>query len=355
MNHQQPLVSVISPAYNHEKFIADCIESVLAQTYSNWEMIIIDDGSTDSTYSIACSYALRDTRIRPFTQDNIGIFRLGESYNFALGKSTGKYVAVLECDDVWMPDKLQIQVEELEKKSECILSWGQAYLSSIDLSYNYYLAPRNDTDEPLFYNKPAGIFLKKFIYSTLIPALTLVIRRDALIETGGFIQGFNLPLVDIPTTLELLMKGEFAYIPRPLGKWRIYPNQVTKTYTGQMTTSYYALILSFMERFPGAFREHGLTRKIIDDHFRNRLVISYSRSGRYKLIRRDFKGARRDYIHSITHYGCAQPVWKLRSAVGLFFSFLHMDIEWLARLIGNESYKKGYTRPSPEKRVENDK
>jgi len=339
---QQPLVSIISPAYNHEKFIADCIESVLAQTWSNWEMIIIDDGSTDSTYLIASRYAARDRRIRAYTQKNIGIFRLGESYNFALAKCSGKYVAVLECDDVWFPDKLQWQIEDIEEKPLCVLSWGQAYLSSIDLSYDYYLAPRNDRDADLFFNKPPGVFLKKFIYSTLIPALTILIRRDVLLEIGGFIQGFNLPLVDIPTTLELLMRGEFTYIDRPLGRWRIYPNQVTKTYTGQMTTSYYALIQSFMQRFPEAFRDHGLTRKVIDDHFRNRLVISYSRSGRYKLIRRDFKGARKDYIHSITHYGFKQPVWKLRSAVGLFFSFFRMDIEWLAKLIGNESYKTGY-------------
>jgi glycosyltransferase involved in cell wall biosynthesis len=340
MNMQQPLVSIISPAYNHEKYIVDCINSVLAQTYTNWEMIIIDDGSTDSTFSIASGFSKKDKRIKAYTQKNIGIFRLGESYNYALSQSSGKYVAVLECDDVWLPEKLQIQVDELEQKPECILSWGKAYLSSVDLSYNYYLAPRNEIDTALFYNKPPGVFLKVFIYSTLIPALTLVIRREALVETGGFIQGFNLPLVDIPTTLELLMKGEFAYIDQPLGKWRIYPNQVTKTYTGQMTTSYYALIRSFMKRFPEAFIEHGLTEKIIEDHFKNRLVVSYSRSGRYKLIRRDFKGARKDYIHSITHYGFRQPIWKLRSLTGLFFSFFRMDIEWLAKLIGNESYKQ---------------
>ncbi|MCX6326501.1 MAG: glycosyltransferase [Bacteroidia bacterium] len=340
MNAQQPLVSIISPTYNHEKFISDCVESVLAQTYNNWEMIIVDDGSTDSTYAIACDYARKYSRIKSLTQKNIGIFRLGETYNFALKQCTGKYVAILEGDDVWLPGKLQIQVDDLEKKPECVLSWGKAYLSAIDLSNNYYLAPRNDKDVNLFYNKPVGVFLKKFIYNTLIPALTIVIRRDALLEIGGFVQGFNLPLVDIPTTLELLMRGEFAYIDEPLGNWRIYPNQVTKTYTGQMTTSYYALIKSFMQRFPEAFEDHGLTKKVIDNHFRNRLVMSYSRSGRYKLIRKDFKGARKDYLHSITHYGLTQPVWKLRSVVGIFFSFFRMDVEWLARLIGNDSYKK---------------
>ena len=115
----QPLVSIISPAYNHEKFIADCIESVLSQTWSNWEMIIIDDGSTDSTFSIASDYAGKDSRIKAFTRKNIGIFRLGESYNFALSHCSGKYVAVLECDDVWFPEKLKLQIEDLENKPEC--------------------------------------------------------------------------------------------------------------------------------------------------------------------------------------------------------------------------------------------
>jgi hypothetical protein len=71
----------------------------------------------------------------------------------------------------------------------------------------------------------------------------------------------------------------------------------------------------------------------------NRLVISYSRAGRYKLIRKDFKGARKDYVKSIFNFGFRQPLWKLRSITGYFFSLLQMDIEWLAKLIGNDSYK----------------
>lgn len=335
----QPLVSIISPTYNHEKFIRDCIESVLAQSYTNWEMVIIDDGSTDGTFTIASEYARKDQRIKAFTQTNVGIFRLGESYNFALKQCSGKYVAILECDDVWLPYKLSTQVDVLEKNPQCVLSWGKAYLSSIDLKSDYYLAPQNTEDIHLFYNKPVGLFLRKFIYYTLIPALTIVIRKDELDKLGGFVQGFNLPLVDIPTTLELLVKGEFAYVDEPLGRWRIYPNQVTKTYTGQMTLGYYELVKSFMERYPGMFQSHNLTKKEIEKHFRSRLVISFSRSGRYKLIRKDFKGARKDYIHSIFKYSFAEPVWKLRSIVGYFLSFLRLDVEWLAKLIGNKSYK----------------
>lgn len=338
MNEKLPLISIISPTYNHEKFIADCIESVLAQTYSKWEMIIIDDGSNDNTFQIAKSFAEKDQRIKVFTKENVGIFRLGESYNFGLEQSKGKYIAILECDDLWYPDKLEAQIAVLEQNPQCVLSWGQAYLSSIDLQKKYYLAPLTIHDTSIFFNKPVGSFLRKFIYNTLIPALTIVIRKDALVAIGGFKQGFNLPLIDIPTTLELVMKGEFAYVAQPLGQWRIYPNQVTKTYTGQMTLGYYSLVKSFMERYPDDFKAQNLTKDEIDKHFASRLVISFSRSGRYKLIRKDFKGARKDYWYSVIHYGVSEPVWKIRSLVGLFFSFFRMDVEWIAKLIGNESY-----------------
>ncbi len=339
MSENKPLVSIISPTYNHEKYISDCIKSVLAQTYNNWEMIIIDDGSTDNTFSIAQDYAKKDARITAFTQKNIGIFRLGESYNFALSKCKGKYVAILECDDIWLQNKLTIQIDAMEKNPQCVLSWGKAYLSSVDLSENYYLAPKNMEEIQLFNNKPIGSFLKKFIYTTLIPALTIVIRKAELDNLGGFVQKHNLPLVDIPTTLELLLRGEFAFIDQPLGHWRIYPTQVTKTYTGQMTSSYYLLIQEMMQNYPKIFASHGLTKRVIDNHFSDRLVISYSRSGRYKLIRRDFKGAKKDYIHSLIHYGFHKPIWKLRSVVGLIMCFFHSDVEWLAKLIGNTSYK----------------
>jgi len=103
INSDQPLVSVISPTYNHGRYITDCIESVQNQTYTNWEMIIVDDGSSDNTLETAKALAQQDNRIKVFTQENIGIFRLGETYNFALSKASGKYTAILECDDIWLP------------------------------------------------------------------------------------------------------------------------------------------------------------------------------------------------------------------------------------------------------------
>ena len=105
-----PLVSIITPTYNHEAFIGACIESVLTQTVGDWEMIIVDDGSTDSTATIAKAFAKKDDRVRVFSRENVGIFKLAETYNFGLEKASGKIVAVLEGDDVWEPRKLELQI-----------------------------------------------------------------------------------------------------------------------------------------------------------------------------------------------------------------------------------------------------
>lgn len=333
----QPIVSIITPTYNHEKYIADCIESVLAQTYHEWEMIIVDDGGTDSTYEIALRYSAKDSRIKVFTQNNKGIFRLSETYNFALEKSVGKYIAVLEGDDVWFPEKLELQVAEMEKDDEIVLSWGKAYSSSADLSKNLNLYPIENHGYDVLNNTPLGNSLKKLTYTCFIPALTVVVRKSSLTE--GFIQKYGLPLVDLPTWQYLALKGKFHFIDTPIGKWRIYPNQITKTHTALMAEGFYKLAIDLLNKNKQLLTQFEINQKKIDNYFLDLLVINYSRSGRYKLIRKDFKGARKDYYKSIFKFGLHKPIWKLRSLIGISFSIFNKDIEGLNKKLGRINYK----------------
>ena len=117
----QPIVSIITPTYNHENFIGECIESVLAQTYPYWEQIIIDDGSTDRTDEIIAQYD--DERIKYIRQDNVGIWRLSETYNKALRISRGTLIAVLEGDDFWPSNKLERQIPAFTKP-EVVMCWA---------------------------------------------------------------------------------------------------------------------------------------------------------------------------------------------------------------------------------------
>jgi len=334
-----PLVTIITPTYNHEKYIGECILSAQLQTYSNWEMLVVDDGSTDNTYSIAMELAKSDPRVHVFTQKNIGIFRLSETYNFALTQAKGKYIAVLEGDDVWLPEKLDLQVKELEADEQVVMSFGQAFSSTTDLSSNYGLTDYSTKSTELLHNNPIGTATKVLLFSNYIVALTVLIRRSALDRIGGFKQSHQLPLVDVTTWTELSLCGKFSYIQQPLGKWRFYPNQITKTYTAEISEGFYQFALSFYERESAFFVNAGITKSDIHKHFRRLMVEAHSRSGRYKLMRKDFSGARKNYLKSIFGFGFCGFIWKLRSLVGYVFSLFHMDIESFAKKIGRVSYK----------------
>ena len=109
----RPLVSIITPNYNCGKYIALTIESVLAQSYTEWEMLIQDDCSTDDSYEIALEYAKKDARIRVSRNEkNSGA---AITRNNAIEVSKGKYLAFLDSDDIWFPDKLEKQLDFMQK------------------------------------------------------------------------------------------------------------------------------------------------------------------------------------------------------------------------------------------------
>ena len=108
-------VSIITPTYNSERFIAETILSVQAQTYQNWEMIIVDDCSTDRTAEIVASFQEKDSRIKYFYNSTNKGSAL--SRNLALQKAKGKWIAFLDSDDLWLPDKLEKQIEFMTKNN----------------------------------------------------------------------------------------------------------------------------------------------------------------------------------------------------------------------------------------------
>jgi glycosyltransferase involved in cell wall biosynthesis len=109
----QPLVSIMMPAYNGEEFIAAAIDSVLSQTYSNWELIIVDDGSTDRTYEIAASY--QDARLKLVHQENAGE---AAARNTALQHMQGEWLAFVDADDQLLPHHLEVTITDLQLHPE---------------------------------------------------------------------------------------------------------------------------------------------------------------------------------------------------------------------------------------------
>jgi teichuronic acid biosynthesis glycosyltransferase TuaG len=149
------LVSIITPSFNSEKFIAETIQSVQNQTYQNWEMIIVDDCSTDKTVSIIEYIANNDNRIKVYKlEKNSGT---GIARNAALGKASGKYIAFLDADDLWKPHKLEIQINFLKKNNlpftfsfyDCINEQGNELNKRVE-------APKNLSYGQLFFCNYVG-------------------------------------------------------------------------------------------------------------------------------------------------------------------------------------------------------
>ncbi|MCI8465867.1 MAG: glycosyltransferase family 2 protein [Lachnospiraceae bacterium] len=129
-----PLVSVIMPAYNGEKYIGEAIESVLNQTYGNLELIVVEDKSTDATPDLIRRY--QDSRIRLYFNDrNQGI---AYSTNLGIEKSRGKYIALLDDDDIALERRLEWQVDFLEKHEEIDVLGGRSALIDKDGNFIGY-------------------------------------------------------------------------------------------------------------------------------------------------------------------------------------------------------------------------
>ena len=171
------LVSVIMPAYNAEKYIADSIRSVIAQTYSNWELIVVDDGSTDRTAAVVQEFVSRDSRIKYIYQEN---GRLGKARNTGIANSSGPLIAFLDSDDLWIETKLERQTRALVENNADVV-FSDAYIFKGD----------DTSDETKAFRSPAGRFsgpdlLDSLIRLNWIAVLTALLKRTALDRVGLF-------------------------------------------------------------------------------------------------------------------------------------------------------------------------
>lgn len=200
-----PLISVITPAYNAEKTIDATIESVAGQTFCDWEMIIVDDSSTDHTRDKLRKAAAADPRIRAaFLEKNSGS---AAARNMALDLAKGQYVAFLDGDDRWKPEKLEKQFRFMADHHYAFTFTGYEYISDEGARLEKYVsAPRRVTYDDMLKN-------------TIVGCLTVMIDRQ---QTGAFHMPDLRTRQDLATWLSILKKGAVAYgLNETLAEYRV--------------------------------------------------------------------------------------------------------------------------------------
>lgn len=206
-------ISVVIPAYNASRFIAETLQSVLRQTVSADEILVIDDGSSDDTAAIAESFG---TPVRVFRRANA---RQAASRNFGVQEATSEWIAFIDADDLWERNKLARQIEELARnpladlcytaRVEFVEQGGTVKLGSIAS-----VPPPEDIRQALFRN------------TTFMPS-SVIVRRAAFLAAGGFDTQFKI-VEDWDLWLRMFHTGTvFAACQEPLLLYRIHPNSVS--------------------------------------------------------------------------------------------------------------------------------
>ena len=215
----KPLVSVVMPAYNAANYIKESIASVIEQSYTNWELIVVDDGSTDETAAIVKSYRSKDERIHYFFQEN---GRQGKAKNLAIKKSTGVYIAFLDADDLWTKSKLEIAIEELSN-GDYSLFFSDCYIFEGDHPDEGLQLKVMGVSEDVYQGKDA---ILSFLNYNRIPNLTVVAKKKILVEAGVF-SGRRVA-EEYEMWLKLLANGAiFRSIATPLAFYRVHPQSIT--------------------------------------------------------------------------------------------------------------------------------
>lgn len=188
------LVSIITPMYNSEKYIGITIESALNQTYKDWEMIIVDDCSSDNSPKIVKEYAKNDERIKYIkTDSNKGV---SNARNIALKMANGQFISFLDSDDIWDEDKLKKQVDFM-KKNKCTISFTA-----------YELIDENNEKLNKIINVPKTVDYNTLLKGNILGCLTVMIDKSKLdfeIKMSG------VRHEDYVLWLSILKKGHIAY------------------------------------------------------------------------------------------------------------------------------------------------
>jgi glycosyltransferase involved in cell wall biosynthesis len=207
-----PLISVVIPVYNGEKTIRETIESVLNQTFRDFELIVINDGSQDSTLEIVSS--IQDPRLQVFSYPNAG---LSASRNRGISHAVGEYISFIDADDLWTPDKLEAQFKALQANPQAAVAYS--WTNYIDESSQFlrrggYLTANGDVY--------AQLLVVNFIENGSNP----LIRRQALIDVGGFDE--LLPAAeDWDIFLRLAARYSFVAVPYPQILYRLSANSMS--------------------------------------------------------------------------------------------------------------------------------
>lgn len=231
---EQPLVSVVIATYNMGQYLPLAIDSVLAQTWSNLEVIVVDDGSKDDTAEHMERYEA-DPRVRYFPTENQG---QPKAKNKGLEESRGDFIAFCDADDLWEPFKLNVQIPHFKNQNVGVVYSEVSYIDQNG----------DPVDKEIPYERFSGEVTDKLVIKNFVPFGTAIFRRSCMDDLGRFDE--SLPMgIDWDLWLRYSMQWHFQYVPETTYIYRIWPGQMSKNYRGRYENAF-IILEKFLEANP---------------------------------------------------------------------------------------------------------
>ena len=267
-----PLISVVIPAYNAEQFLDETLESVLSQTYENWECIIVNVGSTDNTEEIAKKWCEKDTRFRYFYKENSGT---SDTRNLGIKKARGEYIAFLDADDLYMPNFLEVCLENLVEKDVDLVA--PKMLEFWDVQ-NEVIEDEDKKD--YLYSGKEGIAL--FLHSNRL-TMALLCKKSVMDEVGGFT--WHKKAEDLHCWLKVLFAGYKIY---RLGEYYAYRRMHNNSWSS-MDRNCSKEVLELIVSLKANILENGMDYYRYFNRWAKKNIIINNKNRKYLNIREGIK------------------------------------------------------------------
>ncbi|MDD5680055.1 MAG: glycosyltransferase [Candidatus Omnitrophica bacterium] len=241
-------ISVIIPTYNRANYICNAIDSVLAQTYKDFEIIVVDDGSTDNTKEILRQY---DDKIRYFYQDNRGV---SVSRNKGMREANGEYVAFLDSDDIWMPNKLERQISYMDSNPDIGLTYSFARYYSKDENYEK-IRP-----------KSIAITIKDMIETdAVLPTSTVMLRKKCL-DCVGFFDESMFGMEDFDFWFRVAERFPINFISDIMVHVRSFDVNLSNQ-NEKMWSGYIAVYNKLIQKYKNVYDLRYMIRRLANRHY----------------------------------------------------------------------------------------
>ena len=282
----EPLVSVVIATFNMGQYLPDAVDSVLAQSWENLEVIVVDDGSTDDTADQMARFKT-DSRVRYIQTENRGQPR---AKNRGLAETTGDFIGFCDADDLWHPRKLSIQMPLFTSKDVGVVYSDVSYIDQAG----------NHLTKPSPYERYSGRVTHHLIIKNFVPFGTAIIRRACIDKNGDFDEDISMG-IDWDLWLRYSVDWKFQYSSFNTYIYRIWPGQMSTNYRGRYENAF-KILTKFILDNPGEVPKKLSNRAWADMYTSRGLAIAKAEN--------TLKEPLKDIVFGIYHDFTYWPAWR---------------------------------------------